>query len=174
MRCPACGYDNLAGADECAGCHGDLRQEDLPEPTDSLAQALTVDPVQKLIPRQPLTLTEDTSVREAVAKLVETGRNCVLVTRQGSLCGILTERDILMKIADRYEDLADDPVSAFMSRDPESLTVDCPAVYGLNRMTAGGYRHIPIERDGKPTGVVSIRDVLSYMVQQHPEQFGPG
>lgn len=172
MRCPACGYDNLAGADECAGCHGDLRQEDLPEPTDSLAQALTVDPVQKLIPRQPLTLTEDTSVREAVAKLVETGRNCVLVTRQGSLCGILTERDILMKIADRYEDLADDPVSAFMSRDPESLTVDCPAVYGLNRMTAGDYRHIPIVENNVPVGVISIRDILALLVESDPSAVG--
>ena len=172
MRCPACGYDNLAGADECAGCHGDLRQEDLPEPTDSLAQALTVDPVQKLIPRQPLTLTEDTSVREAVAKLVETGRNCVLVTRQGSLCGILTERDILMKIADRYEDLADDPVSAFMSRDPESLTVDCPAVYGLNRMTAGDHRHIPIVENNVPVGVISIRDILALLVERDPSAVG--
>lgn len=165
MQCPACGYDNLDGADECAGCRGDLRQEDLPAPTDSLAQALTVDPVRKLIPRKPLTLTEDTPLRVAVAKLIETGRNCVLVTRQGSLCGILTERDILMKVAERYEDLADQPVSAFMSRDPESLTADCPAVYGLNRMTAGDYRHIPIVENGAPIGVVSIRDILALLVE---------
>ena len=172
MRCPACGYENLAGADECAGCRGDLRQEDLPEPADSLAHALTVDPVQKLIPREPLTLAEDTPIREAVAKLVETGRNCVLVTRQGSLCGILTERDILMKIADRYEDLADEPVSAFMSRDPESLTVDCPAVYGLNRMTVGNYRHIPIVENDVPVGVISIRDILALLVENDSSPAG--
>ncbi len=165
MRCPACGYDNLDGADECTGCRGDLRQEDLPEPADPLAHALTVDPVQDLIPREPLMLTEDTPVREAVAKLVETGRNCVLVTRQGSLCGILTERDILLKIAERYEDLADKPISEFMSRDPESLTADCPAVYGLNRMTAGNYRHIPIVENDAPVGVISIRDILALLVE---------
>ena len=172
MRCPACGHDNLAGADECAECRGDLRQEDLPEPTDSLAQALTVDPVQKLIPRQPLTLTEETPLREAVAKLVETGRKCVLVTRQGALCGILTERDILMKVADRYEDLADQPVSAFMSCDPESLTADSPAVYGLNRMTVGDYRHIPIVENDAPIGVVSIRDILALLVESDPSATG--
>lgn len=172
MRCPACGHDNLAGADECAECRGDLRQEDLPDPTDSLARALTVDPVRKLIPRQPLTLAEDTPLREAVAKLVETGRNCVLVTRQGALSGILTERDILMKVADRYEDLADEPVSAFMSCDPESLSTECPAVYGLNRMTVGDYRHIPIVEDNVPVGVVSIRDILALLVESDPSATG--
>ena len=77
-----------------------------------------------------------------------------------------------MKIADRYEDLADEPVSAFMSRDPESLTVDCPAVYGLNRMTVGNYRHIPIVENDVPVGVISIRDILALLVENDSSAAG--
>jgi len=165
MRCPACGHDNLPGADECGGCRGDLRQEDLPAPAEALAKALTADPVRGLIPRPPLTLPEDTPVREAVSRLVESGQNCVLVTRDGALCGILTERDILMKAAAGYDRLADKPVSEFMSPDPESLSAASPAVYGLNRMSVGDYRHIPIVEDGTAVGVVSIRDILALIVK---------
>ena len=50
--------------------------------------------------------------------------------------------------------------------------MDCPAVYGLNRMTVGDYRHIPIVEDNVPVGVVSIRDILALLVESDPSATG--
>ncbi len=174
MKCPACDHGNIPGADQCACCGADLSDIGVPQPEAGLLAGFATQHLGDLIPRAPVQVEPDTTVREVIAKLVETGRNCALVVSDGVLKGILTERDILMQVALEYDKLADRPVSEFMTSDPETLGHKDTIAFGLNRMTAGGYRHIPIEQDGKPTGVVSIRDVLGYMVKAHPEQLGPG
>jgi CBS domain-containing protein len=38
--------------------------------------------------------------------------------------------------------------------------------FAIHRMNVGGYRHIPILEDGRPVGVISIRDILAYLTQR--------
>jgi CBS domain-containing protein len=56
-----------------------------------------------------------------------------------------------------------------MTKDPETLEEDQTIACALNKMSVGGYRHIPIVRHGKPVGVVSIRDLVDFLVELFPE-----
>ncbi len=170
MKCPACGYENIAGMDQCTECEGDLRDLDVESPAEGLAADLTKGKLLALVPRTPVEVAPDTPIREAVRQLVSTGRNCALVVVGGEIKGILTERDLLAKVALEYDRLADRPVREVMTPDPETLGPQDTIAFGLNRMTAGGYRHVPLADGGRTLGVVSVRDVLGYMVQRYPER----
>jgi CBS domain-containing protein len=126
------------------------------------------EPIRILNPRTPLSLPSSATLREAVALMREHHIGCVLVVDGGRLTGILTERDLLLKMdgADMAE-----PVSGFMTRAPETLELDDPIVWALNRMSVGGYRHVPlVDRDGRPVGILSIKDIVHYIVALFPNE----
>ena len=56
MKCPACGYENLAGADACGNCGTSLTQEDVPQAGTKIERSLMEDPVECLQPIRPLTV----------------------------------------------------------------------------------------------------------------------
>ncbi len=170
MKCPSCHTENIEGVDQCAECYTDLRQLDHPSGRTSLERRMMTDPIADLIPSDPLTVTEETSVRDVIARLIDTGRNCAMVIgASGDMRGLFTERDVLLRLAHRYADVADRPVSEFMTRDPERVRPDDTIAFGLNRMMVGDFRHIPIERDGEALGVVSVRHILGYIQASHPD-----
>lgn len=170
MKCPSCHADNIAGVDQCTECQTDLRHLDVPAGRTSIERSMMRDPIADLIPRDPLKVGGETPVRHVVQRLIQTGRNCALVVSDdGAMIGIFTERDVLLRTADRYPQVADRPVREFMTPDPERVRPDDTIAYGLNRMMVGDYRHMPIEREGKAMGVVSVRHILGYIESRHPE-----
>ena len=96
---------------------------------------------------------------------------CVVVTEEDQLVGLFTERDLLCKVVPKGIDIASTPVSTVMTRKPESLPVDSPLVYVLQRMSVGGYRHVPlVNNQGKAVAVISMRDIVHHIVSLYPEQ----
>ena len=85
----------------------------------------------------------------------EAGVRSVAVEIDGALEGILTERDLLNAVAS-FADLDRDPVSNWMTDDPDSIGLEEAA----NRMLTTGYRHLPVVDGLNMLGVVSIEDVL--------------
>jgi CBS domain-containing protein len=47
-----------------------------------------------------------------------------------------------------------------MTRDPQTIASDRPISHALHMMYEGGFRHMPVVEDGKPLGMISIRDAL--------------
>jgi CBS domain-containing protein len=126
------------------------------------------EPIRLLNPRSPLSVTPDAALREAVAIMREHHVGCVLVVDGDRLVGILTERDLLLKM--ERADL-DAPVSRLMTADPETLEADDPIVWALNRMSVGGYRHVPlVDRAGRPVGILSVKDIVHYLVALFPNE----
>jgi CBS domain-containing protein len=164
LICPNCGYDNLPGSEECAGCQQDLTHLDRPAPQDKIERALMDDSVSVLRPARPVTIEPTASLREAIQTLLKHNVGALLVTGdKGKLLGIFSERDVLMKVVglrDHYEDL---PVSLFMTEDPESVPQTAKLVFALHKMDAGDYRHLPVVDQGRATGVISVRDLLRYI-----------
>ncbi len=104
-----------------------------------------------------LTVTRDRSLVDAAHMMAERRVGAILVTEEGALIGILTERDVLRAVgANRI----DGSVSDWMTLDP--ITVGSTATIGeaAMMMVHGGFRHVPIVDDGKLVGIVSIRDLL--------------
>jgi CBS domain-containing protein len=52
-----------------------------------------------------------------------------------------------------------------MTPDPVVLRHDDPIALAIHKMAVGGFRHIPIVEDGRPTGVVTARDVFHHLAQ---------
>jgi CBS domain-containing protein len=126
------------------------------------------EPIRLLNPRTPLSVTSSATLREAVDVMREHHIGCVLVVDDGRLVGILTERDLLLKM--EGAGLAE-AVSGFMTRDPETLQPDDPIVWALNRMSVGGYRHVPlVDGDGRPVGILSVKDIVHYIVALFPNE----
>jgi CBS domain-containing protein len=116
--------------------------------------------------RPPVCVGRAVSVRSAIDRMNESGVGCVLVEDNGRLCGIFTERDVLTKVVGQPVDLDREPVERFMTPDPECLSPDDRVSYALNKMAVGGFRHIPlVDDEGRPAGVVSMRNIVDYMVE---------
>ena len=137
-----------------------------------LGAAVTKRPVRALPNlRQPVRVAPSASIRKAVELMNERGVGCVLAVEDGRLVGIFTERDVLTKVINMGRDIDTTPVGEVMTRDPECLTLDDGIGYALNLMSDGGFRHIPlIDAEGRPTGIVAMRDVVDYMVDLFPSE----
>jgi CBS domain-containing protein len=170
MRCPLCGCDNLDGVDVCEACNGSLAGE-LPDNLrrTPLEDRITRTPLSALKPHWPMTVAPSDTVGEVIALLARRNIGCALVVQDEKLVGIFTERDALMKIGDSLDAVGPLPVRHFMTPAPETLLLTDPIAFALNRMAVGGYRHIPLVQDGKPAGIISVRDVLAYLARHFPE-----
>lgn len=127
-----------------------------------LDQWMIREPIRTLYPRPPLTLPPTATVADAVQVMREHRVGCVLITESERLVGIMTERDLLLKL-----DRADSgrPLRELMTPDPETLRLEDPIFYILNKMSVGGFRHVPlVDAEGRPVGVVSVKDVVDYIV----------
>ena len=90
---------------------------------------------------------------------------CVLVTAaDGSLTGILTERDLLQKVAGHGFDLEQCAVQDFMTEVPETSKPDYPLGYAIHRMVISDIRYLPlVDKSGRPSGIISSKDIIAYM-----------
>lgn len=165
MYCPRCSHANLPGTDQCAKCMFDLAAVDVPMPQDRVEASLMDDPVSVLAPRLPVTVPASGSVADALARMIDRGVGAVLVLADDSrLTGILTERDLLERVAGR-DDFSSIPTSEVMTPNPEVITSTDSLALALRKMSVGGYRHLPVVEDGRPVGVISVRDMLRHVVR---------
>jgi CBS domain-containing protein len=166
MLCPDCGHDNIDGVDVCEECGQSLSGF---EPGTEMEQAIARHGVVVLCPKTPVTAPATVSAREAISRMIERKIGCLLIESDGALAGIVTERDVLNKLAPDLSGL-DRPVSEFMTAAPEALTSRDSIAYALHAMDSGGYRHMPIVDDkGRPTGIISIRDILRFLCVRFAE-----
>lgn len=120
------------------------------------------DPISKFGLTPPLVVEVGTSLKNALVLLQKEEKNCLLVLENEKLVGILTERDILLKVTGKGYDLSIVTVDEFMTESPEYLSIEDPLAYALNKMHVGGFRHVPIIDDsGRPVGLISISDIIS-------------
>jgi CBS domain-containing protein len=160
--CPVCQQDNIAGSDECENCGTDLRTTGLPASAGGdVGAALLTEHLSDLDPRRPISVAPDDEVAAAVAVMQEQGIGCVTV-ESDRLVGILTERDIVLKLAGRS--LAGIHVRDVMTSDPVVLRGDDTIAVAIHKMALGGFRHIPLVSGGRATGIVSARDLSHYLV----------
>jgi CBS domain-containing protein len=164
MICPFCDANNFPGSDTCVNCVQDLTQLDRPSARDRVERSLMDDTVGMLDPVPALTVAPDTTMREAVRVMLSYNVGALLVQdAAGHLLGILSERDLLLKVDDYPGEQSGRPVREFMTRRPQTIRESDSLAFALNEMDCGGYRHLPVLRDGQLVGVISVRDVLHHI-----------
>ena len=163
ITCPSCGFENLIGADTCDNCGADIWGRDLPAQAPAFHGRLLGEHLDELGAPPPLTVDPETPVSVAIARMQESESDCVLVTVNDRLVGIFTDRDAVVRAAGTRLDAFH--VRDFMTPDPVVLRHDDPIAIAIHKMAVGGFRHIPIVEDGRPTGVVTARDVFHHLAE---------
>ncbi|OEL15021.1 CBS domain-containing protein CBSCBSPB5 [Dichanthelium oligosanthes] len=98
------------------------------------------------------------SVLTATKKMVEGHASSVVVAVGSKAQGILTSRDILMRVIAKNLSSDSTPVEKVMTPDPECATVDTPILDALRTMQERKFLHLPVmDRDGF---IISILDVI--------------
>lgn len=122
-------------------------------------------PIKTLNPSKPTSVHPDTPTSDVIKTMQDNAFGCVLVEENDRLVGIFTERDVLTKIVGSGLDPQKTKVREVMTLNPEYLFDDDEIAFALNRMHVGGFRHIPlINLQGKPTGIISLRDISDYLL----------
>jgi len=147
-----------------------MAQEESPGPSE-LESFLLEDSLKDIEVNPALVIDETSSINEAVRMMRQHRQPCVLVTRDGKLAGIFTEHDVLTEVLDTGIDLEHTPVRYFMTPDPITLPADAGVAYALNKMVVDGLHRLPlVDADGRPTAVVSMRNIISYMSSFFPKE----
>ncbi len=124
------------------------------------------DQVKSLKPSPPVIVRPDVTVRAALDVMAQTNIGALLVVDEpGQLVGIFSERDLLKRIGSEvaaYENL---PIAQFMTPRPECVSTNDTLNFVLQKMDAGGYRHVPVLEDGKPVSIISVRDMLRFLTR---------
>ncbi len=110
--------------------------------------------------RDLLELPAGASVRDAAQAMRDWDVGAVLVTENGRLAGIFTERDLVNRVIACDRDPESTPLSEVMTGDPDTISPKATALEALRLMEDGGYRHVPVVAEGRLVGIVSGRDFL--------------
>lgn len=117
--------------------------------------------------RRTVTARAHQSLQE-IAEVLATNRigAVVLVDDDMRIEGILSERDIVRAIANEGPGVLSTPVSGQMSRNVMTARETDTVEAVMNRMSEGRFRHMPVTRDGRLVGVVSIGDIVKRKIEQ--------
>lgn len=121
--------------------------------------------VGEVMVRNPITVTPETAVSEAIRRMAEHRVGAVLVAEQERLLGIFTERDVLRYLAGSPDSswLAK-PVRELMTPNPWTVSPQSSWEQARSLMETVHVRHVPVVEAGRLVGLVTARDLLdSYM-----------
>ena len=129
------------------------------------------EPIEKLVYKEPVIVSKDAKVIDAIRLFNEKDVGCVLIVENKKLIGIFTERDVIRKLIVNHLDIKKETIEKHMTKNPDSLFLSDPIPYALNRMSAGGYRHVPlVNKNNYPVGVISIRDIVEHLANYYPNE----
>jgi CBS domain-containing protein len=91
----------------------------------------------------------------------------VVVDGEGRPVGLVTDRDLTVRVLADGKDPRTTRVEAAMTREPKVVSEETPIEAALARMRAGAFRRLPVvNRDGKLVGILSLDDVLALLAEE--------
>ena len=128
------------------------------------------DPISSLGLPSPVSIGRDASVGAALAAVQKHGQGYVLIVENGKPVGIMSEREVLMRIVARDVKYVEN-VDKYMSHAPEALTSKEPIATAIRMMNEGGERNIPIvDGSGRAVAVLRTIDIIRFLAEAFPAQ----
>jgi CBS domain-containing protein len=117
--------------------------------------------------RAVATARPDSTLAEIIAKLAHKKIGAiVIVGDNGEVVGILSERDVIRRLAERGESALKEPAAQIMT----AAVISCQESSTLDElmelMTQGRFRHVPVIEDGALVGIVSIGDIVKHHIAE--------
>lgn len=118
-----------------------------------------------------VSISSGQTVQQACQLMVDNKIGAILVQNEGNYVGIWTERDLLLNITVPDFDLHTARIGDYMTTRLHSVSHDTP-LHKIEEMFLGLFvRHLPVEKDGKTIGMISIGDVLRASLLEKEQQF---
>jgi CBS domain-containing protein len=113
---------------------------------------------------KPLTFRAEQLVSEAVAKMSEMNYGSVLITNDdGTIAGIVTERDILKRLVNEARDARTTQLSEIMSREMRVAHMEDDIVDWMRVMSTERFRRLPVVDDNnRPIAILTQTDFVAY------------
>ena len=113
-----------------------------------------------------ISVEETDTISDAINILKQHRIGAVMVMREGDVCGVLSERDIVRALPDKGADLLGEPVNVLMTQDVVfcSPADDMESIMAL--MTENRIRHLPVQDNGKLVGIITIGDVVKHRIAE--------
>ncbi len=113
----------------------------------------------------------DEAVRIAARRMNSRNVGALMVLdKESRPVGILTDRDLAIRVVGKGLDALETTVRDVMSKAPDSVREDTPIETALSRMRAGPFRRLPVVNgDGKLVGLVSLDDILDLLSEEFNE-----
>ncbi|MCX7700527.1 MAG: SpoIIE family protein phosphatase [Gemmataceae bacterium] len=117
--------------------------------------------VRHIMTADPVSVPPETSIQQVLRLMNRLRIGAVLVGTDGLLEGIFTERDFLRHTAEASPGWRDQPVSAWMTRQPHTISPDCGWEDAVAHMEQHRVRHLPVIENGRFIGIVSARQLMA-------------
>jgi CBS domain-containing protein len=116
--------------------------------------------IRDVMTPEPVALPLDAPLTEAARLMRDQGVGGVLVTQAGRLCGVLTDRDIVVRAVAEGRDLRGTRLDQVCSAGVVTIGPDDETDAAVRLMREQGVRRLPVVQDGRAVGIVSLRDVV--------------
>lgn len=115
--------------------------------------------VREVMTAAPVTVGPQTSVAEVARVMRDEGIGAVLVAEGDELRGLVTDRDLAVRIVAREGDIADYSVADACSDELITVALDDDLDRAVSLMRQHAVRRLPVVEDGLPVGIVSLGDL---------------
>jgi CBS domain-containing protein len=129
--------------------------------------------VAEVMTRDVLSVDPTATIGEAAEKMMDAGGGAVIVMEDTvRLVGIVTERDILRAVAQRAR-AAEARVRQWMTESVITIDPETTVDEAATMMFEKNFRHLPVMKDGRLLGIVSLRRLSQYEFEHSKESVGP-
>jgi signal-transduction protein with cAMP-binding, CBS, and nucleotidyltransferase domain len=125
---------------------------------------------QILADREPYFVEKSQTVFEVANRMADLRVGAILVLEEGRLCGVFSERDLMVRVVVEGRNARTITVGDVMTSDPAAVDESATAEEAMEIMRSNNCRHLPVLRDGNVAGMVSMRGLMYYDLERKAEE----
>lgn len=129
----------------------------------------TVNNIIQNKPSSIFSVNPETSVLDALQVMMDKNISALLVMDGSELKGIFTERDYARKIILQGKSSKETLIKDVMTADLETIKINSSIDHCMQIMTERHIRHLPIVENGKVAGMISIGDLVKFVIEDQKQ-----
>lgn len=115
--------------------------------------------VREVMTKDPIALQSDAPVIDAARKMRDEDIGPVIVLEGDSVCGIVTDRDITLRVVAEGKDATSTKLAEICSKNPTTVSPDEGIADAIKLMKEHAIRRLPVVQGGRPVGIVALGDL---------------
>ncbi|MEX2264125.1 MAG: CBS domain-containing protein [Bryobacteraceae bacterium] len=110
------------------------------------------------------------TVAEVARRMADLKIGAILVLERDELRGVFSERDLMTRVVLEGREPARTPVAEVMTTNIATIHEEATLEAAMESMQTRGCRHLPVMRDGRVVGFLSMRDLMNYELARKSEE----